>query len=582
MSNIEPPLTDLSIRTTEGGFYNGFATSVAVPAKIIISILCVWAIFWPVQSGTVLNGWNQFILGNFAAWYIWVVAFFIIVCLGLAVWPTAGKMNLGLEGEKPEFDNFSWFSMMFGAGIGVGMLTWAVAEPISHFQNNPSVIQGITGAGAEDNILTAYKWSYMHWGLSAWSTYAICGLSLAFFSYRRGLPLTIRSALTPLFGRALAGTLGHVIDIVAVVATILGVAQTLGFGVDQFAAGLTRIGVGGLSYGPDAVNDAGESIAGTVTTFGIIVALLVIMGASTLSALSGVGKGIKWLSNINMILSIVLLGFFIIFGATFFGFYAFFVGIWEYVIALPGMSVNVWKSDGVDGSQAFLLSQWQGWWPVFYWAWWIAFAPFVGLFLARISRGRTIREFVLGAMIVPALMCFVWFAWAGGTAIDLELNGDANGVIFDAGNGDKIFAMTAFMLEPISQLLSWGMAVMIVVLLMTFLVTSADSAVLIVNTINAAGDEGPKARPHIIFWGVALGTVVAGLLISGGTSAIQTAMVIGALPFSIVMVLMCISLIKAIYNDGRREKAGVPTTFDEIPGATAPDIPNAPGLQPGE
>jgi choline-glycine betaine transporter len=186
----------------------------------------------------------------------------------------------------------------------------------------------------------------------------------------------------------------------------------------------------------------------------------------------------------------------------------------------------------------------------------------VGLFLARISRGRTIREFVLGAMIVPALMCFVWFAWAGGTAIDLELKGGANGVIFDAANGDKIFAMTEFMLAPIAQALAWGMAMLIVVLLMTFLVTSADSAVLIVNTINAAGDEGPKARPHIIFWGVALGLVVAGLLISGGTSAIQTAMVIGALPFSIVMVLMCIALIKAIWNDGRREAAGIPTTFD--------------------
>ncbi|MDA8747623.1 BCCT family transporter [Litoreibacter sp.] len=373
----------------------------------------------------------------------------------------------------------------------------------------------------------------------------------AFFSYRRGLPLTIRSSLTPLFGKALSGNFGHFIDIVAVVATILGVAQTLGFGVEQFVAGLTRIGIGGL-----ALED------GSATTLGIVIALLVIMGASTLSALSGVGKGIKWLSNINMVLSIVLLGFFIIFGATFFGASAFFVGIWDYLLALPWLSFNVYSSDGVEGSEAFLLTQWQGWWPVFYWAWWIAFAPFVGLFLARISRGRSIREFVLGAMIVPSLMCFVWFAWAGGTAIDLELNGNANGVILDAANGDKIFAMTEFMLSPISQALSWAMAVMIVVLLMTFLVTSADSAVLIVNTINAAGDEGPKARPHILFWGAALAFVVGGLLISGGTGAIQTAMVIGALPFSIVMALMCVALIKAIWNDSRREAAGIATTID--------------------
>jgi choline/carnitine/betaine transport len=558
---LKPPLTELPIHTSNTGFYSGFSLNVTVISKIIISILVVWAIVWPDWSGEVLGAWNSVILLNFAAWYTWIVGFFIIVCFGLALWPAAGRLNLGQEGERPEFTNFSWFSMMFGAGIGVGMLTWAVAEPVSHFQNNPAVIQGLTTASGEDNVRTAFVWSFLHWGLGAWACYAVAGLSLAFFSYRRGLPLTIRSALTPLFGKALSGVLGHVIDIVAVVATILGVAQTLGFGVEQFVAGLARIGIGGL-----ALED------GSATATGIIVALVVIMGASTLSALSGVGKGIRILSNLNMVLSIILLGFFMIFGATFFGAAAFFVGIWDYLLALPGLSFNVFVfvSDGVEGSEAFLLAQWQGWWPVFYWAWWIAFAPFVGLFLARISRGRTIREFVLGAMIVPSLMCFVWFSWAGGTAVDLELNGAANGVILDAANGDKIFAMTAFMLEPVSQILSWAMAVMIVVLLLTFLVTSADSAVLIVNTINAAGDEGPKSRPHIIFWGVALALVVGGLLVSGGTGAIQTAMVIGALPFSLVMVLMCVSLVKAIWNDGRREAAGIATHADPVATGATP------------
>ena len=556
-NTLSPPMTELDIKTADGGFYDGFSTSVAVPAKIIISIIVVWAIFWPVQSGAVLNSMNAVILEVFASWYIWLVAFFVTVCIILALWPAAARLNLGLDGETPEFTNFSWFSMMFGAGIGVGMLTWAVAEPVSHFGSNPQTIMGLATAQSEDNIRYAYQWSFLHWGFSAWACYAICGLSLAFFSYRRGLPLTIRSGLTPLFGQALAGILGHVIDVVAVVATILGVAQTLGFGVDQFVAGLTRIGIGGM-----------VTAEGGASTAGVIVALLVIMGLSTLSALSGVGKGIKWLSNLNMVLSIILLGFFIIFGATWFGFNAMFIGLWDYVIALPGMSTNVFKSDGVEGSEASLLAQWQGWWPVFYWAWWIAFAPFVGLFLARISRGRTIREFVLGALIVPALMCFVWFAWAGGTAIDLELNGGANGVIYQAANGDKIFAMTEFILSPISEILSYSFTLLIVVLLLTFLVTSADSAVLIVNTINAAGDEGPKSRPHILFWGAALALVVAGLLISGGTSAIQTAMVIGALPFSIVMALMAVALLKAIYNDTRREKVGVPTTFDKIEGAT--------------
>lgn len=531
--------------------------AVTVPAKIIISILVVWAIFWPLKSGAILNNFNDFILQNFAAWYIWVVAFFVFVCLLLALWPAAANLKLGIKNEKPEFNNFSWFSMMFGAGIGVGMLTWAVAEPVSHFASNPETIMGITTPNKADNVAMAYKWSFLHWGFSAWACYAICGLSLAFFSYRRGLPLTIRSGLTPLFGHHLAGILGHIIDIVAVVATILGVAQTLGFGVDQFVAGLTRIGIDGLLT-PD----------GKTATAGIVISLLVIMGLSILSALSGVGKGVKWLSNINMGLSIILLGFFITFGATWFGLNAYLTGLWNYILTLPEMSLNVFYSDGQEGSESFLLAQWQGWWPVFYWAWWIAFAPFVGLFLARISKGRTIREFVLGALIVPALMCFVWFAWAGGTAIDLELNGNANGIILEAANGDKIFAMTEFMLAPISQWLAWAMAFLIVVLLMTFLVTSADSAMLIVNTINAAGDESPKANSHTLIWGIALAMVVAGLLISGGTTAIQTAMVIGALPFSIVMVFMAISLIKAIYNDSRRKKAGVPTTYDKINEAT--------------
>ncbi|WP_020591494.1 BCCT family transporter [Kiloniella laminariae] len=543
---IKAPLTDLPIRTAQSGFYKGFSFDVTVTSKLAIGALIIWAVAFPDQAGAILGGLNSFILANFATWYVYVMGGFVLACILLAVWPTAGRLKLGLPSDKPEFSNFSWFSMMFGAGIGVGMLTWAVAEPIYHFGNNPDVIQGLAGSGQEDNVINAYKWSFLHWGFSAWSSYAITGLALGYFAYRRNLPLTIRSALSPLFGARLSGPLGHAIDIVAVIATILGVAQTLGFGVEQFVAGLHRIGFGDWLY-----NDQG-----TASSAAIIFAILVIMGASTLSALSGVGKGIKWLSNINMALSIFLLGFFLLFGSTWFGLTALFVGLLDYVAALPSMLFTVYQADGSETGDA--LSSWQGGWTVFYWAWWVAFAPFVGLFLARISKGRTIREFVIGAVIVPALMCFVWFTFAGGTAIDMELTGVAKGAINAAADGDKIFAMTALMLSPT---LGWIMAVIIVVLLMTYLVTSADSAILIVNTINAAGDEGPKARPHIIFWGVALALVVAALLLVGGLKAIQTAMVIGALPFSIVMVLMCVSLIKAIYRDGLRSKIGTATTF---------------------
>lgn len=553
---MQPPLTNLHIKTAQSGFYSGFAIDVTITSKLIVAALVIWAVAFPTQAGSVLAGFNSFILSNFAMWYIYVMASFLVICIGLALWPAAGRMRLGLPDDRPEFSNFSWFSMMFGAGIGVGMLTWAVAEPIYHFNNNPEVIQGSVAGATSENYLNAFQWSYLHWGFSAWASYAIAGLALAYFAYRRGLPLTIRSALTPLFGKALSGTLGTVVDIVAVIATILGVAQTLGFGVEQFVAGMSRIGIGSW-----LTNEAG-----TASTTGIIVAIIIIMGASTLSALSGVGKGIKWLSNINMGLSIFLLSFLIIFGSTWAGLTALTVGFWEYLTSLPGMMFTVYSGDGTGGT-ADALDSWQGSWPVFYWAWWIAFAPFVGLFLARISRGRTIREFVLGALIVPSIMCFVWFAFAGGTAIDLETTGVANGLIFGASDGDKIFAMTGVILGDV---LGWAMAVVIVILLMTYLVTSADSAVLIVNTINAAGDEGPKARPHIIFWGLALGAVVAALLLVGGLTAIQTAMVIGALPFSVVMVLMWISLLKAIFRDIRREALGVATT--NIPTPIAAEV----------
>ena len=553
--SMKPPLMNLHIETAQQGFYSGFSKSVAIYSKIIVTLLVVWAVVFPEQAGNVLTAINTFILAHTAYWYIYIVALFFFVCSVLALIPATGKLKLGVEGDVPEFSDFSWFSMMFGAAIGVGMLTWAVAEPVYHFQNNPDVIAGLAEGSTQSNVINAYKWSYLHWGFGAWACYGITGMSMAFFCYRRGLPLTVRSSLTPVFGKSLSGPIGNIIDIVSVVATILGVAQALGFGVEQFVAGMSRIGIPGLT-------DPGTE---TANTYGILLALVIIMSASTASALSGVGKGIKILSNLNMGLSIFLLGFFLIFGSTFFGLNALFMGFINYIVNLPTLLFEVFRSDGVADSVATQQETWQGAWSVFYWAWWVAFAPFVGLFLARISKGRSIREFVLGAMIIPSIMCFVWFSFAGGTAIDLTLNGGAGDAIFSVPDGDKIFAMVIYML---GANLGWIMSVLIVVLLLTYLVTTADSAILIVNTINAAGDEGPKARPHIYFWGIALGSVVAALLIAGGPGggikAIQTAMVIGAFPFSIVMVLQCVSLIKAVRNDTKRNNEGVQSTTDAI------------------
>ncbi len=538
---IKPALTDLDITTEISGYYEGFSKFVSIGSKLSIGALILWAIAFPEGAGAVLSSIRGVIDANTGPWYMYVVSFYIIVCLVLALIPSTGSIRLGGTDSRPEFSSFSWFSMMFGAGIGIGMLTFATAEPLYHFGTNPDVIVGDATGSSADNVRSAMKWSFLHWGFSAWGSYAIVGLSLAFFSYSRGLPLTIRSGLTPLFGRALEGPLGHIIDIVSVIATILGVSVTLGFGVSQFAAGLFNItGMGWLM-----------NLEGAPTASAMIVCLVIVMILSTLSALSGVGKGIKWLSNINMGLSFFILAFFLVFGSTMFAFKALFLGMWDYIIALPAMSLTVFSSDGVEGSVATQLAGWQGGWTTFYWAWWIAFAPFVGLFLARISKGRTVREYVLGAMIVPSIMCFVWFAFAGGTAIDLTLNGGAGDLITGAGQESQLFAMINFMLSPA---LATAMSCIIVVLLLTYLVTSADSAVLIINTIAAAGDESPKGRIHIIVWGIILTLVIGGLLLAGGLGAINTAMIIGALPFSAVMALMGIALIKALWNDARRAK----------------------------
>jgi choline/carnitine/betaine transport len=554
---LKPPLMDLPIKTADSGFYGGFTRQVTITGKLLIAALILWAMIFPKRSSAFLSDINDTILASFGFWYIYAMAFFVIVCLALAIWPASGRLKLGLADDKPEFSSFSWFSMMFGAGIGIGMLTFATAEPMYHFAKNPATIQMLTEPSTAGNVREAYIWSFTHWGFAAWAAYAIVGLSLGYCSYRRGLPLTIRSGLTPLFGKWMSGPLGHVVDIVAVVATVLGVSQTLGFGIEQFISGLSRIGVGDWLF-----NTASDGTR-AASTAGIIAALLVIMGASTLSALSGVGKGIKWLSNINMGLSFFVLAFFAIFGSTLFGLQALFVGMWDYLLSIPGHLFAVWPKNGTPVGDE--LAGWQGGWTIFYWAWWIAFAPFVGLFLARISRGRTVREYVLGAVIVPSIMCFVWFALVGGTAIDLELTGKAAGAIAGAGQESQLFAMLDVMLSPD---LAWAMSIVVVVLLLTYLVTSADSAVLIINTINAAGDEGPKARPHILFWGAALALVVGGLIVAGGLGAIKTAMVIGALPFSLVMVVMGIALIKAIVHDSLREKHGIATTTES---ARAPD-----------
>jgi len=525
------PNQSVSINVEQQGFYQGFNIAVAALPKVLIVALIIWVGLSPQRAGEQLLALQLWSTSSFGGWYIYVTAFFTLACLFLALWPRTGKVVLGVAGEEPEFSMFTWLSMMFGAGIGVGMLTYSTAEPIFHFASNPDTIRGLSTGMDADNVRNAYKWALLHYGLTPWACYGVVGISLGYLCYSRGLPLTIRSGLQPLFGSSMSGALGHLVDVAAILATLIGLGVTIGYGVSQFASGLFNIS--GMGWIVDS--------SGAPTLTAQIVGLVIIVGASCLSALSGLQRGIKWLSNINMGLSIFLVLFFVLFGATLFAIKSFGFAIWDYLIALPSMSTTVWNNPDTEVGAA--LQSWQGAWNIFYWAWWIAFAPFVGLFLARVSRGRTVREYVLGAMIVPSLICLTWFTFVGATAIDLELSGVAQGAIVGADISAQLFKTINLMLSPE---LAVALSMVVVTLLLTFLVTSADSGILIINTLASGGSQAQKQAAHIIIWGVIFALLVGVLLAAGGMDALRSAMIIGALPFSLVMALMTVSMVKAL------------------------------------
>ncbi|WP_299749011.1 BCCT family transporter [uncultured Tateyamaria sp.] len=601
---IKEPFTDLDINKQESGFYEGYSLPIALKSKAIMVALVLWAIIFPVSANGTLDDWNWALLQGFNAFYIISVGAFAFFLFALAILPT-GRRKLGGVDTVPEFSNFSWFSMMFGAGLGVGLMVFATAEPLGLWGSNPVVIAGNVEGNSSEALTSAYRYTFLHYGFHAWAIYVVTGLSLAYYAYTRDMPLTIRSALTPLLGKVANGIVGHVVDVLGVVATILGVSVTIGYGVSQFVDGVYA--VTGLEW----LMGASEGDAPPApSTVGLLSALAIIMFLSILSAVSGVGRGIKYLSNLNLVLSIILLMTFVIFGSFVFAMTTYGTALVDYIIqfiplsfeaysplaqdafatTLPadaaplaadlyGGATNAWGSldgftEGLEGAAASLppetqaaaydagsqgrLFGWQSGWTTFYWAWWIAFSPFVGLFLARISKGRTIREFILGCVFAPALVCFAWMTILGGTAIDLELQGVAEGAIIGASNTNKLFVTLSYMIE--GGFLS-AITIMCVVLIMTFLVTSADSGILVMNTIMSGGAQETGIK-HRIIWGLIMTGVIGGLIIAGASgrggdplASLQDAMIIGALPFTIIMVLMVLSLIKALFNDSRRAKA---------------------------
>ena len=605
---IKPPFTEIDIPKAPQGFYEGYSIPIALISKLIMSLLVIWALAWPGNANSILSFVNSTLLNVFNSFYVWAVGIFLFFLLALAIYPATGSRKLGEAGSKPEFSNFSWFSMMFGAGLGVGLMVFATAEPLGLWGSNPSILQGEAVANSPEAVQSAYRFTFLHYGFHAWAIYVVTGLSLAYYAYTRNMPLTIRSALTPLFGRYINGPLGHLVDILGVVATILGVSVTIGFGVSQFVDGVYA--VTDMSW---LMN--GDAEAPKPSTVGLISGLVVIMAMSILSAVSGVGKGIKYLSNLNLVLSVILLMTFVLFGSFAFAMTNFGQGLLDYLwhlialsftafqplsieaylASIPSISsaldaeqgqalysaaTSPWGSlegfktaapevvknmDGFDTLAGSLyaagepgrLFGWQSGWTTFYWAWWIAFSPFVGLFLARISKGRSIREFILGCVIAPAIVCFLWMTILGATAIDLELSGVAEGAIIGATNTNKLFVTLGHMID--GGFLA-GLTIMSVVLIMTFLVTSADSGILVINTIMSGGQQQTGIK-HRIIWGLILTAVIGALIIAGNSGAeanpfgaLQNAMIIGALPFTIVMVLMMIAMTKAVIRDAMRNK----------------------------
>ena len=597
--SIKPPFTDLEIKKQEAGFYKDNSLPIALISKLLMIALVLWALVWPANANATLGSWNWSLLERFNGFYIVITGFFAFFLLVIALLPNTGKRIMGTAGETPEFSNFSWFSMMFGAGLGVGLMVFATAEPIGLWGSNPEILSGAVEASSVEAIQSGYRYTFLHYGFHAWSIYVVTGLSLAYYAYTRDMPLTIRSALTPLFGARINSSFGHIVDVLGVVATVLGVSVTIGFGVSQFIDGMYAIT--GMSWMMDMTGEVPAP-----NKVGLIAGLVMIMGLSILSAVSGVGRGVKYLSNLNLVLSIILLLVFVIFGSFMFALSTFGSAFVDYILhfaqlsfgaygpqsaadfaaALPeaakplaadlSAAQGAWGSfdgfvAGLTGAAAELDEDtlkavyaageggrqfgWQAGWTTFYWAWWIAFSPFVGLFLARISKGRSVREFIIGCVLAPSLVCFAWMTILGGTAIDLELTGGADGAIIGASNTAKLFVTLGQMLD--GGLLT-AISIMCVVLIMTFLVTSADSGILVMNTIMSGGEQETGVK-HRIVWGLILTAVIGTLLAAAGENnpmdALRNAMIIGALPFTVVMGLMCVALAKALYRDGLREKA---------------------------
>ncbi|MCX4192753.1 BCCT family transporter [Methylophaga sp. OBS1] len=492
-------------------------------SAILILALVIFAATFSDFAAGLFADVQSWIVESFGWFYLLAVGVFLIFSLGLAI-SSYGAIKLGPDHSEPDYGYTSWFAMLFSAGMGIGLLFYGVAEPIMHYASPP-----VGEAETVEAARHAMSITFFHWGLHAWAIYAVVGLSLAYFGFRHNLPLTIRSALYPLIGERIYGPIGHIVDIFAVLGTMFGIATSLGLGVLQINAGLNYL------------FDLPVSVPLQIGLITLITLL------ATVSVVAGLDAGIKRLSVLNLGLAVLLLLFVLLAGPTLFLMQSLVQNTGQYLSEVVDMTFNLY---------AYEPNSWIGGWTLFYWGWWIAWSPFVGMFIARVSRGRTIREFVLGVLFVPVGFTFMWMTFFGGTALHMEL-GELTGVIAGAvADNVPIAIFTMFEQMPLSMISS-GVATLLVV---TFFVTSSDSGSLVIDTITSGGHPKPPVWQRI-FWAVTEGLVASVLLLAGGLAALQTAAIAGALPFVMVMLVICYGLYKGLRMEGiKRQVLGVPQT----------------------
>ena len=460
----------------------------------------------------------KFFINNFGWSYLLCVAGFVVFCFAMA-FSRYGNIKLGKDDEEPEFSLMTWFSMLFAAGMGIGLVFWGVAEPIYHFAG-PPFAEPKTPQAAADAMRTVF----FHWGLHPWACYAVVAMLLAYSHFRKGNPALLSYILEPLIGiKRVQGIIGKSIDTLAVVVTLFGVATSLGLGAMQVSTGLNKL------YG----------IPNTTTVSIIIIVVVTVL--YIISAVTGVSKGIKILSSINMVLAFGLMLLMLFIGPTIYILQTLLESLGNYFQNIVWLSFFMDTTGEVEKHAGY---DWVGAWTVFYWAWWLTWAPFVGAFIARISKGRTIRQFVFGALLAPTLLCAIWFSILGGSAISLEL---ANGAVGIADATFKDVTMAIFVL--FDQYSMGGMlSLLSMIIVSIFFVTSADSATYVVGMMSSGGSLNPKNGLKI-FWGLLCSTIAAMLLVAGGLKAIQTVSFVVSFPFMILMVLMIIAFLRSIREE---------------------------------